>query len=118
MSATAMGSINVFIYGAFGLALWFGSKLIADQVCLYFNCHQDVLLFVAYYYVFDFSLHRRFAQTINPATDKPYTGADIVSVFFAVLMGSFAIGQAAPSFPAFAKAKGWLSLVSHPTCMG
>jgi hypothetical protein len=45
-------------------------------------------------------------QTINPATNKPYTGGDIVSVFFSVLMGSFAIGQAAPSFPAFANAKG------------
>jgi hypothetical protein len=32
MSSIAMGSINIVIFGAYGLALWYGSKLIVDQV--------------------------------------------------------------------------------------
>jgi ATP-binding cassette subfamily B (MDR/TAP) protein 1 len=32
--------------------------------------------------------------TVNPSTGNVFTGGDVVSVFFAVLMGSFAIGQA------------------------
>jgi ATP-binding cassette subfamily B (MDR/TAP) protein 1 len=75
ISAASMGSVMAIMFFAYGLALWYGSKLIGDG-------------------------------TINPSTGVAYTGGDIVAVFFSVLMGSFAIGQAAPSVPAFASAKG------------
>eukprot|EP00475_Leptophrys_vorax_P029376 TRINITY_DN4309_c0_g1_i1.p2 TRINITY_DN4309_c0_g1~~TRINITY_DN4309_c0_g1_i1.p2 ORF type:complete len:167 (+),score=44.95 TRINITY_DN4309_c0_g1_i1:499-999(+) len=39
--------------------------------------------------------------TINSRTGLPYTGGDILSVFFGMLIGSFSLGQLAPYIPAF-----------------
>jgi len=38
--------------------------------------------------------------------DGEYTGGDVIAVFFAVIMGAFALGQASPSFEAIAKGTG------------
>jgi ATP-binding cassette subfamily B (MDR/TAP) protein 1 len=35
----------------------------------------------------------------NPTKNKPYQGGDIITVFFSVLVGSFALGQAGPNVP-------------------
>ena len=42
---------------------------------------------------------------INSYTGNPYTGGDVVTVFFSTLLGAFSLGQAAPSIPAFNSAK-------------
>ena len=40
-------------------------------------------------------------HTRNSTTGKPWTGGDVVTTFFAVVMGAFAMGQAGPSMQAF-----------------
>lgn len=75
LNATSVGTVMLLVFGSYGLALWYGAKLIADG-------------------------------TYNSGTGAVYTGGDVVTVFFAVLMGAFAVGQAAPSVPAFNNAKG------------
>lgn len=43
--------------------------------------------------------------TKNATTGKPWTGGDVVTTFFAVIMGAFSIGQAGPSMQAFASGR-------------
>ncbi|KAF4666753.1 (ABC) transporter [Perkinsus chesapeaki] len=38
---------------------------------------------------------------INDFTGKPYTGGDVLSVFFSLIMGTFGLGQALPPLQAF-----------------
>eukprot|EP00741_Cyanophora_paradoxa_P002276 tig00000572_g2208.t1 len=42
----------------------------------------------------------------NPARGGIYTGGDIMTVLFAIVMGAFGVGQAAPSFPVIADGRG------------
>mmetsp|Transcript_6186 Transcript_6186/g.9532 ORF Transcript_6186/g.9532 Transcript_6186/m.9532 type:complete len:1380 (+) Transcript_6186:167-4306(+) len=42
----------------------------------------------------------------NPGTGQPYTGGDVVIVFFSVLMGAQSLGNAAPLIPTFADGRG------------
>ncbi|CAJ2643480.1 unnamed protein product [Trifolium pratense] len=59
-----LGSVRLFVYCSYALAVWFGGKMILE---------------------------------------KGYTGGDVISVFFAVLLtGSLSLGQASPSLTAFA----------------
>ncbi|CAD8071446.1 unnamed protein product [Paramecium primaurelia] len=44
-------------------------------------------------------------QEMNSNTGMIYTVGDVMTVFFAILMGSFSIGQAGPCYQAFAKGK-------------
>jgi ATP-binding cassette subfamily B (MDR/TAP) protein 1 len=69
ITGAMMGYTQGMMFATYGLALWYGAKLIADG-------------------------------TINNATQLRYTGGDVISVFFSVLIGAFALGQAAPNFPA------------------
>mmetsp|Transcript_30437 Transcript_30437/g.29819 ORF Transcript_30437/g.29819 Transcript_30437/m.29819 type:complete len:90 (-) Transcript_30437:1239-1508(-) len=39
----------------------------------------------------------------NSISDKPYTSGDILSVFFGVLFGMFAVGTAAPNIKAISE---------------
>eukprot|EP01017_Pseudomicrothorax_dubius_P007833 TRINITY_DN124_c0_g1_i6.p1 TRINITY_DN124_c0_g1~~TRINITY_DN124_c0_g1_i6.p1 ORF type:complete len:1219 (+),score=330.83 TRINITY_DN124_c0_g1_i6:81-3659(+) len=41
-------------------------------------------------------------KTYNPATDSIYSIGDVMSVFFSVIFGAFALGQASPCLKAFA----------------
>eukprot|EP01083_Nonionella_stella_P294166 1000256_1 len=65
----SIGFAMLVMFGAYGLALWYGVKLIANE-------------------------------TISDFTGKPYTGGDVIVVFFAVMIGAQSIGMAAPAFPA------------------
>ncbi|KAF4695163.1 (ABC) transporter [Perkinsus olseni] len=38
---------------------------------------------------------------INDFTDKPYTGGDVLAVFFSLIMGTFGLGQALPPLQTF-----------------
>ncbi len=44
-------------------------------------------------------------KTINAATGKEFTGGDVMTIFFSVLTGAFAVGAAAPGFAAANAAK-------------
>jgi ATP-binding cassette subfamily B (MDR/TAP) protein 1 len=44
--------------------------------------------------------------TINSVSGTPWTGGDVVTVFFSVIMGAFAVGQAGPNIQAFASGRG------------
>jgi len=44
-------------------------------------------------------------KTINPVTDEPYTGGDVLTVFFSIVMAGFTFAQAAPAMKSFAIAK-------------
>jgi len=44
-------------------------------------------------------------KVINPVTDAPYTGGDVLTVFFSIVMAGFTFAQAAPAIKAFAIAK-------------
>ena len=41
----------------------------------------------------------------NPVTDEPYSGGDVLTVFFSLVMAGFTFAQAAPAVKAFAIAK-------------
>jgi ABC-type multidrug transport system fused ATPase/permease subunit len=73
--ACAIGMTIGVMFCTYGLALWFGGTLIANQ-------------------------------TMNATTGKPFTGGDVVTVFFSVLMGAFALGQSTPGITAAVAAKG------------
>eukprot|EP00475_Leptophrys_vorax_P008988 TRINITY_DN1588_c0_g1_i1.p1 TRINITY_DN1588_c0_g1~~TRINITY_DN1588_c0_g1_i1.p1 ORF type:complete len:1318 (-),score=422.18 TRINITY_DN1588_c0_g1_i1:240-4193(-) len=45
-------------------------------------------------------------NTINPYTGNPYTGGNVMTVFFAILIGSFALGTATPFISAITTARG------------
>jgi ATP-binding cassette, subfamily B (MDR/TAP), member 1 len=45
-------------------------------------------------------------KSINALTHEPWTGGDVVTVFFSVLMGAFGIGQCGPSLQAFTGGRG------------
>ena len=45
------------------------------------------------------------AGIYNHAMGRPYSGGDIISIFFGVLLGLFAIGGLAPNIQALTKAK-------------
>ena len=49
-------------------------------------------------------------RTHSHRTGEPYQSGDVVSVFFAILMGATSIGQAGPSLHAFALGDSNLSL--------
>ncbi len=42
-------------------------------------------------------------ERTNTVTGKPFTGGDVILCFFAIVMGSFSIGQVGPAVQAFAK---------------
>ncbi|KYQ92143.1 ABC transporter B family protein [Tieghemostelium lacteum] len=42
----------------------------------------------------------------NDLTDRPWSGGDVVAVFFSVIIGATAIGQASPNLGAFAQGRG------------
>eukprot|EP00741_Cyanophora_paradoxa_P008173 tig00000025_g7909.t2 len=63
-------------------------------------------IFCSYGLAFWFGSWLILNKVTNSATGQPYTGGDIVTVFFAIIMGAFGIGQASPSFPAFADGRG------------
>jgi len=44
-------------------------------------------------------------RVINPVTDEAYTGGDVLTVFFSIVMAGFTFAQAAPAIKAFAIAK-------------
>eukprot|EP00475_Leptophrys_vorax_P021214 TRINITY_DN2894_c0_g1_i1.p1 TRINITY_DN2894_c0_g1~~TRINITY_DN2894_c0_g1_i1.p1 ORF type:complete len:1165 (+),score=378.73 TRINITY_DN2894_c0_g1_i1:197-3496(+) len=74
LTSSGMAYTQGLMFITYGIALWYGAKLIADGV-------------------------------VNSATGSRYTGGDVISVFFSVLMGAFALGQAAPNFPAITNGK-------------
>lgn len=69
LSGVMLGYTQFIMFCAYGLALWYGAKLIRDG-------------------------------TVNSATGERFSGGDVVAIFFSVIIGSFALGQAAPNVPA------------------
>eukprot|EP00741_Cyanophora_paradoxa_P003931 tig00000741_g3824.t1 len=63
-------------------------------------------MFCSYALAFWFGSWLILNKVTNSTTGKPYTGGDIVTVFFAIIMGAFGIGQASPSFPIIADGRG------------
>jgi hypothetical protein len=59
------------------------------------------VMFATYSLAFWFGSKLISDHTTNSTTGKPWTGGDVVTTFFAVVMGAFAIGQAGPSMQAF-----------------
>ncbi|KAM9968902.1 hypothetical protein ACTFIW_000305 [Dictyostelium discoideum] len=45
-------------------------------------------------------------KVTNSVSDRPWTGGDVVSVFFAVIIGATSIGQASPCLALFAQGRG------------
>ncbi|GAM28104.1 hypothetical protein SAMD00019534_112800 [Acytostelium subglobosum LB1] len=45
-------------------------------------------------------------KTTNNLTDRPWTGGDVVTVFFGVIIGATAIGQASPLLSSFSNGRG------------
>jgi ATP-binding cassette subfamily B (MDR/TAP) protein 1 len=44
-------------------------------------------------------------KVTNSVSGNPWTGGDVVTVFFSVIMGAFAVGQAGPNMQAFANGR-------------
>ncbi|KAN0050692.1 hypothetical protein ACTA71_003837 [Dictyostelium dimigraforme] len=42
----------------------------------------------------------------NPVPDRPWQGGDVLTVFFSVIMGAMALGQASPNVASFANGRG------------
>ncbi|KYQ88935.1 ABC transporter B family protein [Tieghemostelium lacteum] len=42
----------------------------------------------------------------NPVPDRPWMGGDVLTVFFSVIMGAMALGQASPNVTSFANGRG------------
>eukprot|EP00475_Leptophrys_vorax_P029977 TRINITY_DN4448_c0_g1_i1.p1 TRINITY_DN4448_c0_g1~~TRINITY_DN4448_c0_g1_i1.p1 ORF type:complete len:1075 (-),score=270.04 TRINITY_DN4448_c0_g1_i1:354-3551(-) len=59
------------------------------------------IMFSSYGLAFWFGAELIIKQTTNARTGLPYTGGDILSTFFAILIGSFSLGQLAPYLPDF-----------------
>uniref|UniRef100_A0A0G4H968 Bile salt export pump n=1 Tax=Chromera velia CCMP2878 TaxID=1169474 RepID=A0A0G4H968_9ALVE len=87
----AFGALFGIMFGAYGLGFWYGGKLIADS-------EEDA--------------RNRFRDATPPPNDDvpacfmyPDAGCvnvgDVLTVFFSVLMASFALGQMAPSISTF-----------------
>ncbi len=75
LNGLTLGITMAILFASYGLALWYGAKLVHDEV-------------------------------MSEQTGKPFTGGDVMTVFFSVLMGSMGIGQAAPSIPVMATGQG------------
>ncbi|CAI2174077.1 6193_t:CDS:10 [Funneliformis geosporum] len=67
ISGTGLGAMMGIMFGSYGLAFWYGSKLIVNN---------------------------------------EQTGSEVLNVFFAVIIGAFSIGNAAPHFSSVANALG------------
>eukprot|EP01115_Flamella_aegyptia_P000877 TRINITY_DN1130_c0_g1_i3.p1 TRINITY_DN1130_c0_g1~~TRINITY_DN1130_c0_g1_i3.p1 ORF type:complete len:523 (+),score=224.36 TRINITY_DN1130_c0_g1_i3:102-1670(+) len=67
VGGTGIGLTMFIFFGVYGLALWYGSELVADG---------------------------------------EIEGGDVLTVFFSVLIGAFALGQASPSMESIAKGQG------------
>eukprot|EP00741_Cyanophora_paradoxa_P024734 tig00000293_g23878.t1 len=63
-------------------------------------------MFCSYALAFWFGSWLIHNNVYNPARGQVYTGGDIMTVFFAIIMGSFGIGQASPHFPVIADGRG------------
>eukprot|EP00742_Colponemidia_sp_Colp-10_P003632 GILJ01003866.1.p1 GENE.GILJ01003866.1~~GILJ01003866.1.p1 ORF type:complete len:1310 (-),score=238.99 GILJ01003866.1:288-4217(-) len=64
------------------------------------------LLFGSYALAFWFGSIMITDHVYNPVSGRNWTGGDILAVFFAVLMGSFSLGQTAPLVKAFNEGRG------------
>ena len=83
--ALGAGVMWFIIYGSYGLAFWYGVKLIMDD---------------------------REACTVDPEDcNARYTPASLLIVFFSVLMGAMNVGQASPYIEAFSIAKGSAAII-------
>eukprot|EP01138_Halocafeteria_seosinensis_P015347 gb/GECG01015663.1/.p1 GENE.gb/GECG01015663.1/~~gb/GECG01015663.1/.p1 ORF type:complete len:1320 (+),score=211.29 gb/GECG01015663.1/:1-3960(+) len=80
MLGANVGLMFLTLYSAYGVGLWYGSELIAED------------------------------RDENPAcrdvadTDGCFTGGNVMQIFFAVLIGSSSIGQASPDFNGISRA--------------
>lgn len=60
-------------------------------------------IFIGYSLCFYFGGYFIKKGVTNSWTDSMYTGGDVMTILFSVIMGTFALGQAAPSVQAFAE---------------
>jgi len=113
------GMTMMMMFGSYGLAFWFGTKLIADDrvdvmdAISAANCPAPLPYDVAQVCYpgwtdgLDVETAARCdfmcADQLLPCLlgETCSTGGTIIMIFFAVMMGAFAIGQAAPSNTAF-----------------
>eukprot|EP00743_Colponemidia_sp_Colp-15_P010726 GILK01011850.1.p1 GENE.GILK01011850.1~~GILK01011850.1.p1 ORF type:complete len:1311 (+),score=265.06 GILK01011850.1:141-3935(+) len=64
------------------------------------------MLFGSYAISFWFSSYLISEHIENPITGKGWTGGEVITVFFGILMGAFSIGQTAPHVTAFNEGRG------------
>jgi ATP-binding cassette subfamily B (MDR/TAP) protein 1 len=88
--AALEGLTTPIIFVLFGLGLWFGAKLVADDMEDFMYCR--------------YSMEGGVLQ--NPDANRCQSGGDIMTAFLCILFGFLALLQALPGLHAFAAAKG------------
>lgn len=62
-------------------------------------------IFLTYALVFWYGGVLIYDGTINPSSGEPYNGGDVITVYFACIMATFALGQIAPNISFFVEGK-------------
>jgi ATP-binding cassette subfamily B (MDR/TAP) protein 1 len=83
MSGLGMGAFHVLMFGSYGLGLWYGSRQVISDL----NKGCD-------------------GGGIDNRVYDCTTGGDVITVFWSVIIGAMAVGQAAPSLTKIAEARG------------
>ena len=80
--------VSLIMWCAYALGLWFGSKLIADDMDAHEKCNYKI---------------NAKGELVEPDSSC-ITGGDVMICFFSVLFGGLNLGQAVPGFTAIAMA--------------
>lgn len=78
---SSAGFMLFSMYSSYAIGLWYGSTLIVDDRKQNSVCEQDI------------------------TADECFTGGDVISVFFGILIGSMMLGNAIPNFASFSRAQ-------------
>jgi ATP-binding cassette subfamily B (MDR/TAP) protein 1 len=86
-TGSGMGAFHILIMGSYALGLWYGSRQVIED--LQNGCTGS-------------SEEENLDDRVNNCT----TGGAVITVFWSVLIGAMAVGQAAPSLTKIAEARG------------
>jgi ATP-binding cassette subfamily B (MDR/TAP) protein 1 len=84
-TGSGMGAFHILIMGSYALGLWYGSRQVIED--LQHGCTGS-------------------EENLDDRVNNCTTGGAVITVFWSVLIGAMAVGQAAPSLTKIAEARG------------
>eukprot|EP01025_Chloroclados_australasicus_P040707 TRINITY_DN4266_c0_g1_i1.p1 TRINITY_DN4266_c0_g1~~TRINITY_DN4266_c0_g1_i1.p1 ORF type:complete len:1011 (+),score=131.92 TRINITY_DN4266_c0_g1_i1:85-3033(+) len=83
-SGSAIGVVNLVVFGAYGLALWYGNERIIENNS--YDAQGDLM-----------------KDDQGNSLTGSFQGGDVLNVIFAAIIAGFSLGQGAPNLAAFVK---------------